>query len=195
VTSRAASPRRTCPTSASSATVVAAAVSVAVIVLVQGAGVAESVPNPDGSTADTNGDFAAQGWANLASGLVRGVPVGGSVGNTALNLTAGARTRWAAISSGAWILLVLVLFGGVVGLVALPPLAAVLIYAGVGSIKPVEIRTIMRTAPGSRLAPTTTFLATPVPADRGGGRDRRGTVPAVAAAHRGDGPGRRRAGA
>jgi len=143
-----------------SATVVAAAVSVAVIVLVQGAGVAEGAPNPDGSRADTNGDFAAQGFANLASGLFRGLPVGGSVGNTALNLTAGARTRWAAISSGIWMLLVLVLFGGVVGLVALPTLAAVLIYAGVGSVKPAEIRTIMRTAPGSRIALTTTFLAT-----------------------------------
>jgi SulP family sulfate permease len=143
-----------------SATVVGAAISVAVIVLVQGAGVAESAPNPDGSRADTNGDFAAQGFANLASGLFRGLPVGGSVGNTALNLTAGARTRWAAISSGIWMLLILVLFGGVVGLVALPTLAAVLIYAAVGSVRPAEITAIMRTAPGSRIALTTTFLAT-----------------------------------
>jgi len=143
-----------------SATVVAAALSVAVIVLVQGAGVAESAPNPDGSRADANGDFAAQGIANLASGLFRGLPVGGSVGNTALNLTAGARTRWASISSGIWMLLVLVLFGGVVGLVALPTLAAVLVYAAIGSVKPAEIVTIMRTAMDSRIALTTTFLAT-----------------------------------
>ena len=143
-----------------SASVVTAAVAVAVIVLVQGAGVAESAPNPDGSRADTNGDFAAQGFANLASGLFRGLPVGGSVGNTALNLTAGARTRWAAISSGIWMLLILALFGAVVGLVALPTLAAVLIYAGIGSVKPAQIRTIMRTAPGSRIALTTTFIAT-----------------------------------
>jgi SulP family sulfate permease len=143
-----------------SATVVAAAVSVTVIVLVQGAGVAESAPNPDGSRADPNVDFAAQGIANLASGLFRGLPVGGSVGNTALNLTAGARTRWAAISSGIWMLLILAIFGGVVGLVALPTLAAVLIYAAVGSVKPAEIVTIMRTALDSRIALITTFLAT-----------------------------------
>jgi SulP family sulfate permease len=143
-----------------STTVAAAAISVAVIVLVQGAGVAESAPNPDGRRADPNGDFAAQGIANLASGLFRGLPVGGSVGNTALNVTAGARTRWAAISSGIWMLLILVLFGGVVGLVALPTLAAVLIYAAVGSVKPAEILTIMRTALDSRIALTTTFLAT-----------------------------------
>jgi SulP family sulfate permease len=143
-----------------SLTVVAAAFSVTVIVLVQGAGVAESAPNPDGSRAETNGDFAAQGIANLASGLFRGLPVGGSVGNTALNVTAGARTRWAAIFSGFWLLLVLVLFGGAVGRVALPTLAAVLVYAAAGSVKPAAIATIMRTGPDSAIALTTTFLAT-----------------------------------
>src|SRR5690349_9348423 len=140
--------------------VVVAAASVAVIVLVQGAGVAQSAPNPDGTRADTNGDFVAQGIANFASGLFRGQPVGGSVGNTALNLAAGARTRWAAISSGLWMLLILVLFGGVVGLVALPTLAAVLIFAAIGSIKTAEIATIMRTALDSRVALITTFVAT-----------------------------------
>lgn len=140
--------------------VVTTALSVAVIVLVQGAGVAESAPNPDGSRAGTNGDFAAQGIANLASGLFRGLPVGGSVGNTALNVAAGARTRWAAISSGIWMLVILVLFSGVVGLVALPTLAAVLVVAAVSSVRPGQVTTIMRTAMDSRIALTTTFVAT-----------------------------------
>ena len=61
--------------------------------LVQGVGVAESVPNDDGSRSDTNQDFIAQGLGNLGSGLFQGQPVGGSVGQTAVNRTAGARTR------------------------------------------------------------------------------------------------------
>lgn len=146
--------------SALSLSVVTAALSIAVIVLVQGAGVSESAPNPDGTRANANGDFAAQGMANVASGLFRGIPVGGSVGNTALNVTAGGRTRWAAISSGIWMLLILLLFSGLVGLVALPTLAAVLIYAAVGAVRPREIATIMRTSPTSRIAGTATFLAT-----------------------------------
>ena len=141
-------------------TVVAAALSVTVIVLVQGAGVAESAPNPDGSRAETNGNFAAQGLANLASSLFRGLPVGASVGNTALNVAAGARTRWAAIASGIWMLLILLLFGGVVGLVALPTLAAVLIFAAVRSLKLAQLSLVVRTALESRIALVTTFLAT-----------------------------------
>ena len=58
------------------------------------------------------------------------MPVGGSVGQTALNVTAGARTRWAAILSGVWMLVILVAFSGVVGKVAMPTLAAILIFAG-----------------------------------------------------------------
>jgi len=137
-----------------------AALSIAVVVLVQGAGVAESAPNPDGSRSDPNGDFKAQGIGNLASGLFRGLPVGGSVGNTALNVSAGARTRWAAIWSGVWMVAILAVFSGAVGKVAMPTLAAVLIYAGIGSIKPRQIRTIMRTGIDSRIAVIVTFVAT-----------------------------------
>ena len=67
----------------SSLDLIAGAAAVAVIVLVQGTGVAESAPNPDGSPSDANRDFIAQGIGNLASGLFRGQPVGGSVGQTA----------------------------------------------------------------------------------------------------------------
>ncbi len=138
---------------------VAGAAAVAAIVLVQGAGVAESAPNPEGPS-DSNRDFLAQGAANLASGLLQGLPVGGSVGQTALNTTVGARTRWAAIFSGAWMVVILVAFSGVVGLVATPTLAAVLIYAGIGSLRPREISTILRTGPNSQIAFLSTLAAT-----------------------------------
>lgn len=48
------------------------------IVLVQGTGVAEAAPNPDGSLSKPNRDFITQGIGNLASGIFRGQPVGGS---------------------------------------------------------------------------------------------------------------------
>lgn len=139
---------------------VAGALSVAAIVLVQGAGVSESAPNPDGTRPDTDRDFVAQGVGNLASGFYRGIPVGGSVGQTALNITAGARTRWAGITSGLWMLVILVAFAGVVGEVAMPTLAAVLVYAGIGSLRLAEVTTILRTGPVSQIVVVTTFLAT-----------------------------------
>jgi sulfate permease, SulP family len=136
------------------------AVIVAVIVLVQGAGVSEGVPNPDGSTSNINQDFVAQGTGNIASGFFRGQPVGGSVGQTALNVAAGARTRWASIFSGVWMLVILVALSGVVGKVAIPTLAAVLIFAAAGSIRPAELKTVWKAGLNAQIAMTSTFLAT-----------------------------------
>jgi sulfate permease, SulP family len=136
------------------------ALSIAAIVLVQGAGVSEAAPNPGGSMSDPNRDFIAQGAGNVASGLFRGIPVGGSVGQTALNVASGARSRWASIFAGIWMLAILVAFSGIVGRVAMPTLAAVLIYAAIGSIRIGGIETVFRTGRTSQIAIVTTFLAT-----------------------------------
>jgi len=132
---------------------VTGALAVAVIVLVQGAGVAESAPNEDGQP-KPNVDIIAQGAGNLASGLFRGLPVGGSVGSTALNVSSGARTQWAAIWSGAWMLAILAALSGLVAKVAVPTLGAVLVFAAVRSLRVGEIRTILRTGRISQIAVT-----------------------------------------
>ena len=139
---------------------VTGALAVAAIILVQGAGVAEAAPNSDGTPSDTNRDIIAQGVANLASGFFRGVAVGGSVGQTALNVRSGARTRWAPIWAGLWMLVILVAFSGLVAKVALPTLGAILIFAAVGSLRFGEMATIMRTGLTSQIAVVTTFAAT-----------------------------------
>ena len=139
---------------------VTGALAVAAIVLVQGAGVAEAAPNPGDARPDPNQDIIAQGAANLFSGFFRGIPVGGSVGQTALNVSVGARTRWAAVWSGVWLLVILALFSGLVAKIAMPTLAAILIFAGISSLQLGEISNIMRTGRGSQIAIVTTFAAT-----------------------------------
>jgi SulP family sulfate permease len=139
---------------------VTGALAVAAIVLVQGAGVAEAAPNPGDARPNPDQDIIAQGAGNLASGLFRGIPVGGSVGQTALNVSVGARTRWAAVWSGVWLLVILALFSGLVARIAVPTLGAILIFAAIGSLQPGEITSILRTGPGSRIAVITTFAAT-----------------------------------
>lgn len=144
----------------SSFDLIAGAAAVAVIVLVQGTGVAEAAPNADGSPSDANRDFIAQGIGNVASGLFRGQPVGGSVGQTALNVAAGGRSRWASIFSGLWMLLILVLFSGVVGKIPIPTLAAVLIFAAASSLRLGRIDTVLRTGLPSQGAFVATLAAT-----------------------------------
>jgi SulP family sulfate permease len=140
--------------------VVTGALAIAAIILVQGAGVSQSVPNPDGSRRSMSRDFMAQGAANIVSGLFRGLPVGGSLSTTALTVLSGARSHWAPIFAGLWMAVIVVLFPGLVSLVAMPALGALLIIASLSTIKPGEAVSIWNTGWPSRLAIVTTFLTT-----------------------------------
>ncbi len=135
------------------------ALAVAVIILIQGAGVSHTVPNPDGSRRSTSRDFSAQGAANIVSGFFQGLPVGGSLSATALSLLYGAQSRWAAIFTGVWMALILTLIPGLVGYVAMPSLGALLILAGIRSIKVHDIQLVWYTSWTSRLVGVSTFLA------------------------------------
>jgi SulP family sulfate permease len=140
--------------------VITGALSVAIVVLVQGVGVSQSVPNPDGTPTSVRRDILAQGAANAASGLFHGLPVGGSLSATALGVIGGAQTRWAAVLAGAWMAVLVVGVPELVSYVAMPALGALLILAGAGSIRPRALRAVWYTGWPSRLAAITTFLCT-----------------------------------
>lgn len=136
------------------------ALSVAVVTLVQGVGVSQSVPNGEGPPAGLTRDFIAHGAANIASGLFRGLPVGGSLSGTAISVISGAKTRWASILAGLWMIGVVALAPGLVSRVAMPALGALLIVAGASGVKPRELRSVADAGWPSVLAGGTTFVAT-----------------------------------
>jgi SulP family sulfate permease len=140
--------------------VLTGALAVAVIILVQGAAVSQSVPNPDGTRRSMSRDFIGEGAANIATGFFRGIPVGGSLSTTALNVVSGARTRWAAIFAGLWVALLVILLPGLVSYVAMPALGALLILAAASAIKPADALSVWHTGWSSRLAGGTTLVAT-----------------------------------
>ncbi len=146
--------------SAISFDVITGALAIGVVILVQGAGVSQSVPNPNGSRRSLSRDFFSQGAANLASGFFRGLPVGGSLGTTALTVLSGARSRWAAIFAGLWMALLVIIFPRLVSYVAMPSLGVILILASWSTIKPKEALSIWYTGWPSRLASVTTFVST-----------------------------------
>jgi len=136
------------------------AASIALIILVQGAGVSQSVPNPDGTPRSISRDIVAQGTANIASGFFRGLPVGGSLSGTSFALVAGARSRWALIFTGLWMAVIVLIIPGIVGYIAMPALGALLILAGFRSLKPSDISAVWSTGWGSRIAALVTFIST-----------------------------------
>jgi len=136
------------------------ALSIAIIGLVQGAGVSQGTPNPDGRYPDVSRDFLGQGAANMATSLVGGIPAGGSVSGTALIVGAGARSRWGNIFVGLFVALIVLLAGPLVERVPMPALAALLIVAGFQGLRVEQAVMAWRTGRISRLVMLATFLAT-----------------------------------
>ena len=66
-----------------------AAVAMAILALVQSAALTQSVPERDGTIPDVNQDFLGQGIANIVGGFFQGMPSGGSLSRTAVNINAG----------------------------------------------------------------------------------------------------------
>ena len=147
------------PSFSESFRVLTGALAVAVVIVVQAAGVSQSVPNADGPRASTSRDFVAMGVANAASGFLRGLPVGGSLSATALSLLAGAGSRWAAVFAGLWMGLIVIVFPQAVSPIAMPALAALLMLAGARTLRLDEAVSIWNTGWPSRVAVVTTFLA------------------------------------
>ncbi len=136
------------------------ALSLAIVGVVQGAGISANFPNPDGSFPDASRDFTGQGVANVASGVFQGMPVGGSVSASSLNKAAGARTRMSLVIAGAVMAVIILLLGRPIGNVAMPALAGLLIVVGVRTIKPADLASVWKTGVAQRVVMVTTFLFT-----------------------------------
>lgn len=132
----------------------------ALITLIQGAGVSQSVPNPDGSRPDTSKDFVSQGISNVSSSLIGGIGVGGSVGATALNIVAGAQSRLASIFCGVFMLVLVILLPGLVGQVAMPVLAGVMIFAMASSLRPQKNKQVWNAGWAARIGLISTLVVT-----------------------------------
>jgi len=136
------------------------AFALSVIGLVQGAGISQGYPNPDGKFPNPSGDFFGQGMANLATSFFQGMPSGGSLSGTALVVNAGAKSRWANVLCGVLIAIIVLLFADLVKLVAMPALAGMLMVIGFQTIKPTAIRTVWQTGRVPRTVMLITFAAT-----------------------------------
>jgi SulP family sulfate permease len=118
---------------------------IAIIALVQAAGVSQSIPNPDGEYPDSSGDFRGQGVGNVAVGLVGGISVGGSVSGTIQVQSIGGKSRWANIFTGIFATICVMLIASFIELIPMATLAGTLIVVGVQMVNVPRIQTVWHT--------------------------------------------------
>jgi SulP family sulfate permease len=137
-----------------------AGIATGAVELLQAAGVAQAFPIPDGTDISDSRDFSAQGMANVATSFFQGMAGGGSLSGTALNVSAGARTRYAAIVQAGVVLVFILVFAGLLARIPSAALTALLVYAAALSVKRAAIATVSRTSLMSLAAIVLTLAST-----------------------------------
>ncbi|WKG02238.1 SulP family inorganic anion transporter [Mycolicibacterium sp. HK-90] len=155
-------PPVTVPNFAAMPELIVGGVAVALVALAQAAGISAAVPNPDGSRTNMNGDFLAQGAANVTGGLFGALPAGGSLSRTGVATSAGAQTRWAGIFAGLWLAVLVLVAGSAAEIIPMPVIGGLILVIGaelvVGRLP--DIKLVLRVAPLSAVAMLVTFAAT-----------------------------------
>ncbi len=138
----------------------AAAFALAVLGAVQSAAIANVVPEPEGRKSVFGRDLIGMGVGNVAGAIFQGIPACGSLSRTAVNVAAGARTRWANVIAGGFVALTLLVLGAAIEVVTLAALGAQLILAAISLIDVRQIRMVWRVGIPARAAMLLTFVST-----------------------------------
>ncbi len=109
---------------------------------------------------DPDRELVGQGIASLGASLVGGMPATGAIARTAVNVRSGARTRLAAITHAAILLLVVLIAAGPVGQIPLAALAGVLMVTAVRMVHLSTVSTILRSTRADALAFVLTAIIT-----------------------------------
>jgi sulfate permease, SulP family len=136
------------------------ALAVGAIGLVQTMAMARSMAAQTGQRLDSNQEFVGQGLSNMASGFFSGFPVAGSFSRSAVNLQAGARSGMAAVFSGIFVLIAMMVLGPAGAYLPVSALAGVLIVIGFGLVDVREIRRILQGTRADALIMVITLSAT-----------------------------------
>lgn len=117
---------------------------VAVVIFATATAVAKSLAGSDRSTLDTSREAVALGLGNIGAALTGGYAVGASLSRSALVEDSGGKTAMAHVVAACLVLAVLVFVSPVLAYLPKTALAALVISAVFGLIKPRAIREVLR---------------------------------------------------
>ena len=100
--------------------------------------------DPFKRTSPLNRELKAQGFANLTSGLIGGLPITAVIVRSSANVAAGARTRLSAITHGVLLLVTAFFIPTLLNKIPLASLAAILLMVGYKLAKPSLIMSMYR---------------------------------------------------
>ena len=133
----------------------------ALVALVQGAGISTAYPNPDKSKTSQSRDFVGEGLGNLVGSFFQSMSTGGSLSRTGISVSGGAKSRWGGIFAAIWLAFIVLVFGGLAELVPLAVIAGLLFVIGYELVaaRVPSLILVHRVSLGSAVALWITFLS------------------------------------
>jgi MFS superfamily sulfate permease-like transporter len=113
-----------------------------------------------GERHDPDRELLGQGLANLVVPLFGGVPATAAIARTAVNVRSGARSRLAALTHAAVLLVTVLVAAPLVGRIPLAALAGVLIATALHMVRVSSLRALLRSTRGDAVVLTITAAAT-----------------------------------
>jgi SulP family sulfate permease len=113
-----------------------------------------------GQRHDSNRELVGQGVANLGASFFGGIPATAAIARTAVNIRAGATSRWAALTHAAFLLGVVLVAARWVGEIPLAALAGVLIATALHMVRVSSLRALLGATRGDAAVLLVTAAAT-----------------------------------
>ncbi|MEO8848908.1 MAG: SulP family inorganic anion transporter [Casimicrobiaceae bacterium] len=136
------------------------ALALTALALAQAVSVARAVATKSGQRLDGNQEFIGQGLSNVAGAFTSCFPTSGSFNRIWVNFEAGARTPLAAVFSGVFLLLLLLVLAPFAALLPFATMAGLLFIVAWGLIDFAQIRNIARTQSAEAWVLAITLTAT-----------------------------------
>ncbi|MEJ2359762.1 MAG: sulfate permease [Deinococcales bacterium] len=139
---------------------VPAALTLAFVGFMEAIAVGRSLAARERTTVDANRELIGLGLANLVAGVVRGYPLGGGFGRSAVNYEAGARTQLASVVRAALLVLTLLALTPLFTFLPRAVLGAIVFVAVIGLVDLREPVRLFRVRPADGWTLVVTFAAT-----------------------------------
>ncbi|MGE3636576.1 MAG: SulP family inorganic anion transporter, partial [Sandaracinaceae bacterium] len=136
------------------------AIAAAVLSLVESSASARATSKRTGQRLEMSSEFVGVGLANLTASLFSGYTCSTSLGRSALNQSAGARTRLSGVISGVVTLAAILLLGPVIDRTPLSALAGLLLVVAMDLFDVRRIKRILTARPSDAFAYALTVVAT-----------------------------------
>jgi len=140
------------------ASLASSAIAIALLACIQSVSVSKSISMSTGQRINNNQDFIGLGLAHTVGAFFLCMPSCGSFTRSALNLHAGARTRFSAFFSASWVAVILLVLAPSARYIPVPTLAALLIVMSASMVKWKHIQVAVHATRSDAIVLIVTFI-------------------------------------